>query len=248
MYYSAQLDAGFWLVWRGPLYAAGGCAPAQSHACPHACMAAVLWSQLSSVHPLQMTWSLDGQPYFSARSRATGGGGGWFSDGPGAGPRAPFDKVRCAPAEWVGAARGTAGGGCGLAAPRCRARSHAKLWPPEEQQAMDVGGLLPSAVPVELLACHTLPSTAPTWPAHAPACQLGAGQRGHRVHQTWRQGCDAAGAGGRWVGAVGSCGWQGWARVRVAANALRAWHAQIAASACAHVGAEADAWRSGCRP
>lgn len=40
----------------------------------------------------QMTWLLDGQPYFTARSRTSCGGGGWYSDGPGAGPHAPFDK------------------------------------------------------------------------------------------------------------------------------------------------------------
>lgn len=45
------------------------------------------------LHPTQMTWLLDGQPYFTARSRTSCGGGGWYSDGPGAGPHAPFDKV-----------------------------------------------------------------------------------------------------------------------------------------------------------
>ncbi len=42
---------------------------------------------------MQITWLLDGQPFSSARSRATCADGGWYSDGPGAGPHAPFDKV-----------------------------------------------------------------------------------------------------------------------------------------------------------
>ncbi|KAI7842479.1 hypothetical protein COHA_003833 [Chlorella ohadii] len=41
----------------------------------------------------QITWLLDGQPFSSARSRAPCGDGGWYSDGPGAGPHAPFDKA-----------------------------------------------------------------------------------------------------------------------------------------------------------
>ncbi|KAL4451215.1 hypothetical protein ABPG77_009287 [Micractinium sp. CCAP 211/92] len=40
----------------------------------------------------QMRWFLDGQQYFASRSAGGTREGGWWSDGPGAGPDSPFDR------------------------------------------------------------------------------------------------------------------------------------------------------------
>lgn len=71
--------------------------PAVSAAGPPCCP-----RRLMPLVRLQMRWFLDGQQYFAARSAGGSRQGGWWSDGPGAGPDSPFDRVGA----WARGARG----------------------------------------------------------------------------------------------------------------------------------------------